>query len=845
MNIWIKRRRVFGYCSLLAVAAILESTLSAWAETPDPAIATWAPWKGFGIFGVGRPAVERDATYRLQVFARVAAPLTVSAHDTLWRIRQSGQADPPWLHWTPLGGPGGVLGDPVVGKNSDGRLEVFCRGQDGEIKHIWQTDAVKDVWSNWESLGGGSPRLNAVGNPTVGTNFDGRLDVFVSARTAATGLTLRHIWQTSSPSAPHWKWQPGAMWEDLGGHLAGSPVVGTNGDGRLEVFARGSANELEHVSQVVKSRFPDGGRVDLGWSGWEALGSGGISGDPAVGTNTDGRLEVFVHGARNALWHIWQMSASSIPLGQKNTVVGWSPWESLGGIGVAGDPVVSADLDGRLEVFVRAADPAGTSLWYRRQTRSLSWTAPSWWSDWQNLHGQLSSDPVVGTNWDGRLEAFAFAIDHGVYHLWQQPAIQWVIGKTERRKMGPGDPTPDDGDRIPDGDLGQSVMHDGKLYFFLDDGVAKDNNGAPNYADPIGVMIPSGGASAGSQGVDLAPDRDASKDFSALKFHYRVPGDPFSSLYRLNTPLGPKTLGQDQGAGGGFSYEGRIYVFGGVRFLPPPPYDIPSPYPDGDARDKSSVGHSILTSSADPWGPYDLEFAIGPWGAVQTGRLAQVAPVILKNAEIPLLPKTDAADGVIMLSQGGDPGGLSGVYVAWMPLHPGRAPRPSEMRFYKGNDHPHPNDPSEKYWSTDPKEAKLLFETRYFWSSISMGRIRSTGKWIVLYQKTLADIDHESPYDSELGGHHPEKRHDGIYARIGATPWDWSPEVKIFDPDREHAWGDYIKDEEGAFPYGAALLNPYTNWDAATHIVTIQYLLSTQHPYYGVVLMRSQIKINN
>jgi hypothetical protein len=126
-----------------------------------------------------------------------------------------------------------------------------------------------------------------------------------------------------------------------------------------------------------------------------------------------------------------------------------------------------------------------------------------------------------------------------------------------------------------------------------------------------------------------------------------------------------------------------------------------------------------------------------------------------------------------------------------------------------------------------------------------MGRIRSTGKWIVLYQKTLADIDHESPYDSELGGHHPEKRHDGIYARIGATPWDWSPEVKIFDPDREHAWGDYIKDEEGAFPYGAALLNPYTNWDAATHIVTIQYLLSTQHPYYGVVLMRSQIKINN
>ena len=688
MKVWINRRRIFGYCSLLAVAAILGFTLSAWAEIPDPAIATWAPWKGFGIFGVGRPAVERDATYRLQVFARVAAPLLVSAHDTLWHIRQSGQADPPWQKWTPLGGPGGILGDPVVGKNSDGRLEVFCRGQDGEIKHIWQTDAVKDVWSNWESLGSGSPRLNAVGNPTVGSNFDGRLDVFVSARTAATGLTLRHIWQTSSPSAPHWKWQQDAKWEDLGGHLAGSPVVGTNGDGRLEVFARGSANELEHISQVVKSRFPDGGRVDLGWSGWEALGTGGVSGDPAVGTNADGRLEVFVHGAGNALWHIWQTSASSIPLGQKNTVVGWSPWESMAGVGVAGapvviagDPVVSADLDGRLEVFVRSPDTTGSRLLHIRQQNSQI-TSPSWWSYWENMQGQLSSDPVVGANWDGRLEVFAFAIDHGVYHLWQQPAIQWVLGSTARLKMGHGNPTPDDGDRIPDGDLGQSVMHNGKLFFFLDDGSA-------DFADPIGVMIPSGGASAGSQGVDFAADRDASKDFSALKFHYRVPGDPFSSLFRLNTPLGPKILGQDQGAGGGFSFDNKVFVFGGVRFLdpklPPKLHWIPSPYTDAEDDERmTSIRHSILSGTLDPWGPYDLQFALGPLGAVNTGKLGQVAPVLVNNAEIPRLPKTDATgavpDGVIMLGQGGD-GGAAGMYVAWMPLRHGRPPAASEIRF--------------------------------------------------------------------------------------------------------------------------------------------------------------------
>ncbi len=185
-----------------------------------------------------------------------------------------------------------------------------------------------------------------------------------------------------------------------------------------------------------------------------------------------------------------------------------------------------------------------------------------------------------------------------------------------------------------------------------------------------------------------------------------------------------------------------------------------------------------------------------------------------------------------------------GVYVAWMPLRPGYFPNASEIKFYKGHNLRARIHRPENDWSVNPNDGKQLFQTRYFWSSISMGRIRSSGKWIMLYQKTLPDTDNDDPDNFQPGGLQREKRHDGIYARIGTTPWNWSPEVKIFDPDREHAWGDYIRDEEGAFPYGAALLNPYTNWDAATHTVTIQYLLSTQHPY-GVVLMQSQIRINN
>ena len=92
------------------------------------------------------------------------------------------------------------------------------------------------------------------------------------------------------------------------------PAGGTlaqNGDGRLEVFARGDDNALWHIWQIAPNN---------GWSGWASLG-GNFPGQPAVWMNADGRLEVFVRGDDNALWHIWQTAPNN----------GWSGWTSLGG----------------------------------------------------------------------------------------------------------------------------------------------------------------------------------------------------------------------------------------------------------------------------------------------------------------------------------------------------------------------------------------------------------------------------------------------------------------------------------------------------------------------------------
>ena len=759
-----------------------------------PAVANWTLWTGFGLKGNGRPAVERDPTDRLQVFARVSAPPTLIAPDSLWHVRQSGRSDPPWQSWEPLGGV--LQGDPVVGKSYDGRLEVFARGPGGRLQHIAQTDGVNDHWAPWEALDG----VSMVGNPSVVSNADGRLEVFAAVGTNPSDLALWHIRQTGSATFPFW-----SSWENLGGHLLGTPVAARNKDGRLEVFVRAAGNNLAHIWQTSSNT--------NAWSDWEDLGGGRLVGNPSVGVNADGRLEVFSCASDHAVWHIWQTATVDIT---------WSSWASLGsGPVTAGDPTVAIDLDGRLEVFVRGAEGTDTTLWTIRQTGAFS----RFWSNWENLPGHLISDPAVGTNWDGRLETFALTADRLVSHLWQAPPVQWVRGSTSFVPMG-------NGSRMYYADGGTNVMHDGTIYIYFADGPA------PQYADPIGVLQPTGGAMESAQDVDFAVDRDVSSDFK--HFDYIRITDPFSSIYpvpfRLDTSAGLQTLGQDQAPTGAFSYDNCVYVFAYARLLMGTdipsnyPNEVPPGVPDGVAI--HDIGQSVLTSSADPAGPFRQVFSLGPI----TDKFNQASPVVVKNAEIPGLPPTDARDGVIVLGQGG-PGAAPGVYLAWMPLTPNQDPRREDLRYYTG----HANANGQP-WSANAPDATMLFATRYFWSSISLGRVRSTGRWIVLYQKTLADF--ADAFTGKPAGLHPEERHDGIYARIARVPWEWSPEVKIFDPDREQAWGPDMRDEVGGFAYGAFLLNPYTNWDAANRIVTFNYLVSPGSPY-GVMLMRSQIQIND
>jgi hypothetical protein len=91
----------------------------------------------------------------------------------------------------------------AVGRNADGRLEVFAVAAGGMISHAWQT-APNGGWSGWANTGGPAAGFTN-DSPAVATNADGRLEVYA----VGSDRDLYHVWQT----APNGGW---SSWVTLG-----------------------------------------------------------------------------------------------------------------------------------------------------------------------------------------------------------------------------------------------------------------------------------------------------------------------------------------------------------------------------------------------------------------------------------------------------------------------------------------------------------------------------------------------------------------------------------------------------------------------------------------------------
>ncbi|WP_108718751.1 hypothetical protein [Miniimonas sp. S16] len=275
-----------------------------------------------------------------------------------------------WLGWESLGG--GLSSGPAVSSWSSGRLDVFVRGTDNALWHKWFAGG----WSGWESLGG-----VLTSDPAAVSWSDGRIDVFVRG----TDNALWHKWFDGGWSG----------WESLGGILTSGPAVASWAHGRLDVFVRGTDNALWH-KWFRRGTFGIGG----GWSGWESLG-GVLTSDPAAVSWSEGRIDVFVRGTDNALWHKWFAG-------------GWSGWESLGGVLTSG-PGVSSWAPGRLDVFVRGTDNAMWHKWFQ-----------AGWSGWESLGGVLTSDPDAVSWGPNRIDSFVRGTDGALWHKW------WALVPTVR-----------------------------------------------------------------------------------------------------------------------------------------------------------------------------------------------------------------------------------------------------------------------------------------------------------------------------------------------------------------------------------------------------------------------------
>lgn len=314
---------------------------------------------------MGEPVVGRNADGHLEVFK-------VDSQGEMCHRWQK-ETDGDWSAWSSLGG--ALLPGLAVANSADGRIELFAVDrQSRALRSIVQELPNSRKWSDWTNLGG---EFSAP--VTVGQDLDGRLEVF--AVEMGSGK-VRHCWQTNTSGG----WSD---WAQLGGALEPGLVIARNHDGRLEVFGVDQAShDLVHAWQSHPSQPEE-------WSAWESLG-GSVWPGLAVGRSGDGRLEVFaVNRTNNVVNRVCQASPGSSR--------SWSPWHDFGvGERVLPGLAVGQSADGRLEIF--AVDLTNATLLHRFE---ITPAGSDNWSGWVVRGESVLACPAVGQNEDGNLELFA------------------------------------------------------------------------------------------------------------------------------------------------------------------------------------------------------------------------------------------------------------------------------------------------------------------------------------------------------------------------------------------------------------------------------------------------------
>ena len=224
----------------------------------------WSDWLSHGappgVLVTGPVAATRGPDGRIEVFV-------VDAGGRMWNIRQTTSGGP-WSGWTAFGSAGGGLdGRPALARNSDDRLELMVRGKDGVMWRRTQTRVGGTDWSDWVPKGVGVVGISVelLDHPAVAVHPDGRLDVFMTGGAHAHPVADRAMWHALQFEVGDEllgfldveQHRPGPSSLDTIHFGGAAPVVGRNGDGRVELFAVGADGDLWHTSfQGLRSEVP-------------------------------------------------------------------------------------------------------------------------------------------------------------------------------------------------------------------------------------------------------------------------------------------------------------------------------------------------------------------------------------------------------------------------------------------------------------------------------------------------------------------------------------------------------------------------------------------------------------
>ena len=320
------------------------------------------------------------------------------------------------------------------------------RSQDGNQGQSW--------WERWnggsaqsasslKEIGFGSIGGDAASSPAITSWGEGRLDVFVRG---SSGALYHRAYEKG-----------GSNWEELGGTAEGDPAAASWGAGRIDVFVRGSDNALWQ-------RTYDEGR----WRTWASLG-GSLGSGPAVASMGAGMLDVVarsstggvVHRAfRDGRWGEWQRLDGNITsdpalaaadgrlhlvarggdgtLYYRRNETGWSSWQSVPGTAVVqGSPALAASSNGRLDAFARGGDGA---LWTATYANNR-------WGSVRRIGGAIVESPDAVRSALGRIDVVVTGSDRAVYHRFF--SFQEAAGPGDEEESGWGDENKADDNNRP------------------------------------------------------------------------------------------------------------------------------------------------------------------------------------------------------------------------------------------------------------------------------------------------------------------------------------------------------------------------------------------------------------